>query len=70
MITLVFSFTDYYINMINFERCYNFSEEIIIEEENPLKIHQENSDNDLIKLQNSEFGFNQEGVLSEINLNV
>ena len=39
MITLVFSFTDYYINMINFERCYNFSEEIIIEDENPLKIH-------------------------------
>ena len=39
MIKLVFSFTDYYINMINFERCYNFSEEIIIEEENPLKIH-------------------------------
>ena len=39
---MVFSFTDAYTYMINFERCYNFSEEIIIEEENLQKNYQEN----------------------------
>lgn len=39
IISVVFSFTDTYTYMINFERCYNFSKEIIIEEENLQKIN-------------------------------